>query len=284
MQILRVRGFEAYLEKASTIPQLSSPDYEELLQQRSSSDSNLAKRAKETMVAANLKQVIDRADHFVNLEPDVSFEELVQEGNIGLCKAVEAYQPGRGYDLPAYAGSWIDASIRSYISNSSIGALEVLDSVQAGNARLSKAMIALLESGELPTEYALARHLNISEEAVASLLAGSSAFADVVASADEPVNPLRDGILSAFGQLNELQRDVLVLLFNLDRRGANTAEQVSQRLSIAPQDVSEIANKSLDILRNGTNGQHLRALAEVTKRPDLADVGEIEYELLDEAA
>jgi RNA polymerase primary sigma factor len=126
------------------------------------------RRAKDRLVEANMRLVINIAKNYHN--PLVPFEDLVQEGAIGLMTAAERYDPGKGYRFSTYATHWIKQAISRAIDNKS-KAIRIPAHVSETLRKLERIRALLFrEQGEEPSTEQIAHHLGLSARKVNSLL------------------------------------------------------------------------------------------------------------------
>lgn len=125
-------------------------------------------RAKDRLVEANMRLVINIAKHYHTVL--VPFEDLVQEGAIGLMTAAERYDPSRGYRFSTYATHWIRQSISRAIDNKA-KAIRIPAHVSESLRKLERTRTMLLrEHGEEPTDETLAKHLGLTIRKVNALM------------------------------------------------------------------------------------------------------------------
>jgi RNA polymerase sigma factor (sigma-70 family) len=226
-------------------------------------------RATDRFVNANLRLVVSIAKRYRTT--DMPLLDQIQEGNLGLMRAVEKFDWRRGFKFSTYATWWIRQAISRGIDNTSRTVrLPVHASDQARRVQRVRSSLEG-QLGRSPTASELAGHLQVSEAEIESLLVhmiepvsldspvgseGDAELADVVAdpSAPTPFDVAASHMLGAeierlLGQLDRREAQVLRLRYGLDRGEPRTLEEVGAELSLTRERIRQIERSALDKLR-----------------------------------
>jgi RNA polymerase primary sigma factor len=227
------------------------------------------KRARERMIKANLRLVVKIAYDYSNL--GLPLLDLVNEGNIGLMKAVERFNPDKGAKLSTYAALWIKQSIRRALSNQSKTIrlpVHIVDKVH----KLHRANLRLTETlGREPSDAELAESLGISTARAAQLRMlrvnpisldspigdeDDNRFSDIVEdeSASTPYEQLRSKmmrqeILEHVKNLTPREAEIVTLRYGLDGREPRTLEVVGRKFKVTRERIRQIQEVALEKLR-----------------------------------
>jgi RNA polymerase primary sigma factor len=258
-------ALQLYLREIGKTPLLTREEENELAAkvQRGS------KRAREQMIKANLRLVVKISHDYANF--GMPLLDLINEGNIGLMKAVERFNPRKGAKLSTYAALWIKQSIRRALSNQSKTIrlpVHIVDKVHKLNRVVQKLTERL---GREPNDAELAKSLDISTAKVATLRKlgvspisldapigdeDDSRFGDIVQDegAMTPyellrVKTMRQEIREHVKYLVPREAEILTLRFGLDGQSPRTLEQVGKRFKVTRERVRQIQEIALRKLR-----------------------------------
>ena len=263
-----------YLKEIGKIPLLSAEEEIELAKKISEGDENAKKR----MVEANLRLVVSVAKHY--LGRGMQLLDLIQEGNMGLLKAVEKFDYTKGYKFSTYATWWIRQSITRAVADQARTIRIPVHMVETINrvSRTSRALVQ--ELGREPTLAEISTELGISEEKIAEVMKiaqdpvsletpvgeeDDSHLGDFVSDNEvaEPAesasyNMLRQQLNDVMQTLTPRECKVLRLRFGLEDGRAHTLEEVGKEFDVTRERVRQIEAKALRKLRHPSRSKLLK--------------------------
>ena len=270
----------AFLEAVCSELRARTPRAEEL--HGLSSALSAVREARNRMTVANLRLVMSIAKKYTNRGLQVL--DLVQEGNIGLMKAVEKYDYHRGFRFSTYATWWIRQAITRAIADQARTIRVPVHMIEAINKlnRISRQM--LVESGREPTLSELAAHMEMPEEKVAKVLKvvgepiwmdtpiddiDGSNLGDFIedTSLESPIDSataesLRATTHSVLAGLTPREAKVIRMRFGIDMTTDHTLEEVGKQFDVTRERIRQIEAKALRKLRHPSRSEQLRSFLE----------------------
>lgn len=263
-----------YLKEIGSIPLLTQEQEQDLAKRKSEGDAEAGKK----LVEANLRLVVSIAKRYTGR--GMSFLDLVQEGNIGLMKAVEKFDYTKGYRLSTYATWWVKQSVTRALADQSRTIRLPVHMVEAVNC-IRKAQRALaVKLGREPSNEEIGKEVGMSEKRVTELMQSSgdtvsletpvgdedgSNLGDFVAddsnaSTEEKAESvfLREEIEQMLQGLNPREREVIILRFGLESGHPLTLEEVGKRFKVTRERIRQIETAALRKLRNPSRSKKIR--------------------------
>ena len=275
IEILRSQRKLAQVEKAAEMNVAQIKD----INRRMTMGEAMARRAKKEMVEANLRLVISIAKKYTNR--GLQFLDLIQEGNIGLMKAVDKFEYRRGYKFSTYATWWIRQAITRSIADQARTIripVHMIETINKLN-RVSRQM--LQEMGREPTPEELAERMEMPEDKIRKVLKiakepismetpigedEDASIGDLIEDTtialplDEATkNNLTESTRGVLSSLTAREAKVLRMRFGIDMNTDHTLEEVGKQFDVTRERIRQIEAKALRKLRHPTRSDHLRS-------------------------
>ena len=263
-----------YLKEIGKVPLLSAEEEIELAKRMELGDQEAKKRLAE----ANLRLVVSIAKRYVGR--GMLFLDLIQEGNLGLIKAVEKFDYRKGYKFSTYATWWIRQAITRAIADQARTIRIPVHMVETINKLIRVSRQLLQELGREPTPEEIAAEMNMPVERVREILKISqepvsletpigeeedSHLGDFIQDDNVPVPAdaaaftlLKDQLEEVLGTLTEREQKVLTLRFGLEDGRARTLEEVGKEFNVTRERIRQIEAKALRKLRHPSRSRKLK--------------------------
>ena len=263
-----------YLKEIGKVPLLSAEEEIELAKRMENGDEDAKKRLAE----ANLRLVVSIAKRYVGR--GMLFLDLIQEGNLGLIKAVEKFDYRKGYKFSTYATWWIRQAITRAIADQARTIRIPVHMVETINKLIRVSRQLLQELGREPSPEEIAEEMNMPVERVREILKISqepvsletpigeeedSHLGDFIQDDNVPVPAdaaaftlLKEQLVEVLGTLTEREQKVLRLRFGLDDGRARTLEEVGKEFNVTRERIRQIEAKALRKLRHPSRSRKLK--------------------------
>ena len=263
-----------YLKEIGKVPLLSAEEEIDLAQKMEEGDEEAKKRLAE----ANLRLVVSIAKRYVGR--GMLFLDLIQEGNLGLIKAVEKFDYRKGYKFSTYATWWIRQAITRAIADQARTIRIPVHMVETINKLIRVSRQLLQELGREPSPEEIAENMGMPVERVREILKMSqepvsletpigeeedSHLGDFIQDDNVPVPSdaaaftlLKEQLVEVLGTLTEREQMVLRLRFGLDDGRARTLEEVGKEFKVTRERIRQIEAKALRKLRHPSRSRKLK--------------------------
>ena len=262
-----------YLKEIGKVPLLTADEEVELAKRMEQGDEY----AKQKLCEANLRLVVSIAKKYVGR--GMLFLDLIQEGNLGLIKAVDKFDWTKGYKFSTYATWWIRQAITRSIADQARTIRIPVHMVETINKLIRISRQLLQEEGREPTPDEIAEEMGITVEKVREIQKiaqepvsletpigeeEDSHLGDFIPDDDAPApaeaaafSMLKDQLVEVLGTLTEREQKVLKLRFGLDDGRARTLEEVGKEFDVTRERIRQIEAKALRKLRHPTRRKKL---------------------------
>ena len=263
-----------YLKEIGRVPLLSMEEEKQLAERMAQGDTNAKKR----LCEANLRLVVSIAKKFVGR--GMQFLDLIQEGNLGLLKAVEKFDYNKGFKFSTYATWWIRQAITRAIADQARTIRIPVHMVETINKLIRVSRQLLQELGREPTPEEIAEEMKMPVERVREILKISqepvsletpigeeedSHLGDFIKDDNVPVPAdaaaftlLKEQLEEVLGTLTEREQKVLTLRFGLEDGRARTLEEVGKEFNVTRERIRQIEAKALRKLRHPSRSRKLK--------------------------
>ena len=263
-----------YLKDIGRVPLLSADDEIELARKMQEGDEEAKKKLSE----ANLRLVVSIAKRYVGR--GMLFLDLIQEGNLGLMKAVEKFDYQKGFKFSTYATWWIRQAITRAIADQARTIRIPVHMVETINKLTRVSRILLQKYGREPTPAEIAKEMNVSEERVREIQKiaqdpvsletpigeeedsprGHFIADDRAATPSDSVSStmLKETLLSVLNSLTPREEKVLRLRYGVDDGRPRTLEEVGKEFNVTRERIRQIEAKALRKLRHPSRSKHLK--------------------------
>ena len=258
-----------YMQNIGQYDLISVQQEIELAAKIASKDPTISEKARTELIRSNLRLVVKIAHDYKGL--GLPLLDLISEGNIGLMKAVEKFDPSKGAKLSSYAAWWIKQAMRRALGNQArtiripVQSATKLNKIQTAKAKLTD------ELGREPTDKEIAEEIGLTERTVTGLRLGKTttisihdpiqhgdegeyrdiipdektASPDVIVQDEETINRM----VELVDKLDERERVILELRFGLNGDSPKTLEEVSQTIGRTRERVRQLQNQALEKLK-----------------------------------
>ena len=268
-----------YLKSIRNIPLLSEEDEYKIAIAAAKGDEN----ARQTMITSNLRLVVKVAKTYIGRSSNLSFLDLIQEGNMGLMRATEKFDAEKGFRFSTYATYWIKQAISKAIIDQSRAVRLPAHIINELN-KFNKAIRDLSQQyGRTPSDKELAEYLNVSVKKISEYhtISKEPCSLDVAIDEDEDTAmidliadenatkfmdiddlSIRDTIYSVLNTLSERERKIIELRFGFTDGRQHTLEEVGTEFNLTKERIRQLEASALKKLRNPVRSEKLREVWE----------------------
>ena len=261
---------KVYMGEIAQIPLVNKKEEQELSEAIHSTDPSRHEAARTTLIKANLRLVVKIAHDFKGL--GLPLLDLISEGNIGLMRAVEKFDPAKGAKFSSYAAWWIKQSMRRALANQSRTIRIPVQSAGKINKIKTVRMKLAEELGRDPSDAEIAEHLDFSERTVSGLRLADlrtislhdpiqqgeeGEFQDIIPdrhamTPDQIIGDIESvfRLMDLLDKLEDRERKILEMRFGLRGGKTLTLEEVSQQIGRTRERVRQIQNQALTKLKH----------------------------------
>ena len=263
-----------YLKEIGRVPLLTAQQEVELAKRMEAGDE----QAQKDLAEANLRLVVSIAKRYVGR--GMLFLDLIQEGNLGLIKAVEKFDYNKGYKFSTYATWWIRQAITRAIADQARTIRIPVHMVETINKLIRVSRQLLQKHGREPTPEEIAKEMEVSEERVREIMKiaqepvsletpigeeEDSHLGDFIEDHDAPAPAdaasfmlLKEQLAEVLGTLTDREKKVLKLRFGLEDGKARTLEEVGKSFNVTRERIRQIEAKALRKLRHPSRSKKLK--------------------------
>ena len=273
----RIDSIQTYLKEISKEPLLTSQEEVDLAKRVEKKDEE----AKAKMIRANLRLVVSIAKKYIGRSPKLGFLDLIQEGNLGLFRAVEKFDWRKGYKFSTYATWWIRQSINRALADQSrtvripVHMVEKISKYTNVRKELFQSLgrepTAEEVAAEMGLEIEKVRHIIKIYQTATSLEApvgddeDNSVLADFIEdenivppSTEAARNLLKERLGDILTNLDERERKIIFMRFGLEDGVTHTLEEVGQVFGVTRERIRQIQAKALEKIRKGKDIDKLK--------------------------
>ena len=274
-------SIQMYLREIGKVPLLSNVEEVELAKRKERND----KEAANGLIQANLRLVVSIAKKFAGAK-GLSLLDLIQEGNMGLIRAVEKFEYQRGYKFSTYATWWIRQAITRSIADQARTIRIPVHMTETINKIIRVSRLFVQDSGREPTPKEISKQMHLPVTKVKEILKisqvpislqtpigdeGDTHFGDFIEDkkAVSPANAtvhsmLKEEIMEVLETLDDREKQILELRFGIKDGSTRTLEEVGSVFKVTRERVRQIESKALRKLRHPTRSRRLKTFLDMT--------------------